>query len=72
MARGGAIGGIPMDPTGRPYKIVAGRVEVADADALPFITKGLPPGRTPTEFVSDESEQVKNTDDLFSGKPSNH
>jgi len=42
---------IPVDPLGRPYKLMAdGRVEVADPDPLPFITKGLPPGREPSIF----------------------
>jgi tetratricopeptide (TPR) repeat protein len=39
---------VPLDPTGAPYKLVDGRVEVADPDKLPFITKGLPKGIEPT------------------------
>jgi tetratricopeptide (TPR) repeat protein len=39
---------IPLDPTGRPYKITSeGRVEVAVPDDIPFIEKGAPPGYTP-------------------------
>ena len=42
---------IPVDPTGHPYKLKPdGRVEVANPDALPFITSGLPPGREPSIF----------------------
>ncbi len=42
----GWLRGIPVDPLGKPYKIVAGgRVEVQSPDDLPFITLGLPPGR---------------------------
>jgi tetratricopeptide (TPR) repeat protein len=39
---------VPRDPTGAPYKLVEGRVEVADPDKLPFITKGLPKGMEPS------------------------
>jgi tetratricopeptide (TPR) repeat protein len=36
---------IPLDPTGRPYKIMPdGTVQVRVPDDLPFITKGTPPG----------------------------
>jgi tetratricopeptide (TPR) repeat protein len=39
---------IPQDPTGRPYKLVAGqRVEVEVPDDIPFIEKGTPPGYKP-------------------------
>jgi hypothetical protein len=42
---------IPVDPIGHAYRITSdGRVEVADPDPLPFITKGLPPGREPSTF----------------------
>lgn len=42
----GYLQGTPADPLGQPYKLMeGGRVEVADPDSLPFITKGLPPGR---------------------------
>jgi tetratricopeptide (TPR) repeat protein len=40
--------GVPRDPTGRPYRLVDGRVEVADPDKLPFIVKGLPSGYQPS------------------------
>lgn len=41
----GMLPGIPIDPTGRPYKLVAnGKIQVQDPDALPFITKGAPQG----------------------------
>lgn len=42
---------LPVDPIGNPYKLMPdGRVEVAEPDPLPFITKGLPPGREPSIF----------------------
>lgn len=45
LERAGFIHGTPMDPKGRPYKLMAdGRIEVHDPDSLLFITKGLPPG----------------------------
>jgi hypothetical protein len=41
---------LPMDPLGYPYHIRDGRVEVAHPDELPFITKGLPPGREASDI----------------------
>lgn len=44
----GMLAGTPLDPLGRPYKLVAdGRIEVRDPDKLPFIEKGTPPGYKP-------------------------
>ncbi len=44
----GMLPGTPLDPLGRPYKLVAeGRIEVRDPDKLPFIEKGTPPGYKP-------------------------
>ena len=45
LVQAGYLRGIPVDPLGRPFKIVDGRVEVADPTALPFITEGLPTGQ---------------------------
>jgi tetratricopeptide (TPR) repeat protein len=40
--------GPTVDPVGHPYRILPdGRVEVADPEQLPFITRGLPPGWKP-------------------------
>ncbi len=47
LVQAGLLPGIPLDPLGHPYKIVDGRVEVADPNALPFINKGLPPNVKP-------------------------
>lgn len=42
----GWLRAIPVDPAGHPYKLLPdGRVEVQVPDELPFIHKGLPPGR---------------------------
>jgi tetratricopeptide (TPR) repeat protein len=46
----GILRGIPVDPTGRPYRLISGRVEVDDPKALPYIQKGLPPGWVPSVF----------------------
>ncbi len=46
LIQAGYLRGFPVDPLGRPYKIVDGRVEVQDPKALPFITKGLPKNET--------------------------
>lgn len=44
----GLLPGIPLDPTGQPYKMTPdGEIQVQDAKALPFITKGTPPGWKP-------------------------
>lgn len=45
LERGGFIHGMPMDPNGKPYKLMAdGRIEVQDPKSIFYITKGLPPG----------------------------
>ena len=45
---GGFIARLPLDPTGRTYKLMPdGRIEVRVPEALPFIEKGLPPGYKP-------------------------
>jgi tetratricopeptide (TPR) repeat protein len=50
LERAGSIHGTPVDPTGRPYKLMPdGRIEVQDAQSLYFITKGLPPGAEPPQ-----------------------
>src|SRR5215469_8809660 len=45
MMHQGLLGQVPLDPTDKPYKLMAdGTVQVEDPDSLPFITQGLPPG----------------------------
>ncbi|HUM04155.1 MAG TPA: hypothetical protein VLT90_01765 [Terriglobales bacterium] len=45
LVRAGLIGGMPVDPTGQPYKLTPdGRIELRNPDAILYITKGLPPG----------------------------
>jgi tetratricopeptide (TPR) repeat protein len=43
----GLLRSIPLDPTGRPYRIASdGRIEVQFPDELPFLEKGVPRGYT--------------------------
>jgi hypothetical protein len=50
LVRDGYLPGIPVDPNGKPYRVLAdGSVVVQDPENLPFITKGLPPGYQPRE-----------------------
>lgn len=45
LERAGFLRGTPVDPTGRPYKLMpGGHIEVDQPDRILFITKGLPPG----------------------------
>jgi hypothetical protein len=47
LERAGFIHGTPVDPKGRPYKMIPdGRIELQDPKSIYFITKGLPPGAT--------------------------
>lgn len=44
LVQAGYLRGIPVDPIGHAYQLAGGgRVQVADAKELPFITRGLPP-----------------------------
>jgi hypothetical protein len=47
LVQAGYLRNLPVDPFGHPFKIVDGRVEVADLGALPFLTEGLPAGEKP-------------------------
>ena len=53
MAQEGFLRGIPVDPTGHPYKLEAGQVLVSDPDSLPFLEKGLPPGYSSKDMLND-------------------
>ncbi len=44
----GKLLGVPVDPDGKPYKLVAdGRIELRNPEDFPFVVKGLPPGYKP-------------------------
>lgn len=40
----GLLRRVPIDPKNNAYQLVSGRVQVAQPDLFPFITRGLPPG----------------------------
>jgi tetratricopeptide (TPR) repeat protein len=55
LVSAGMLPGIPLDPTGKPYKLTPeGRIEVAQPDEIPFITQGLPFGYQPPAKVDAE------------------
>jgi hypothetical protein len=57
MISTGYLTRLPVDPLGNPYKLTPdGRVEVQDVDSLPFITRGLPPGKEAPKFLKSESK----------------
>ena len=69
MVLGGYLRGIPLDPVGNPYKLMKdGRVEVADQDTLPFISKGLPPGELPSVFDYSAAESKNGASNGAAGK----
>jgi len=58
LAAAGYLSGIPVDPFGNPYKLMAdARIEVRDPDRLPFIEHGLPPGYQAPARMKLESKQ---------------
>jgi hypothetical protein len=46
----GLLRRIPADPKGNLYRLVGGRVQVAQPDLFPFIVRGLPPGQEPGDL----------------------
>lgn len=54
----GLLRGVPMDPKNYRYQLVAGRVQVAQPDLFPFITKGLPPGEAPRDLPGEAGFKV--------------
>ncbi len=57
MISEGYLRRLPVDPLGKPYKLTPdGRVEVQDVDSLPFITRGVPPGKEAPRFLKNESK----------------
>jgi tetratricopeptide (TPR) repeat protein len=45
MMGAGILRGLPVDPDGKPYKLMAdGRIELRNPEDFPFVEKGLPPG----------------------------
>ncbi|MFY9560098.1 MAG: hypothetical protein WAQ52_07680 [Terriglobales bacterium] len=57
LVRAGLIGGVPVDPTGQPYKLMPdGRIEVRNPDSILYITKGTPPGYQPPKPQPDSNQ----------------
>jgi hypothetical protein len=50
----GMLRRVPVDPKNNSYRLVGGRVEVAQPDLFPFITRGLPPGREPGDLPTEK------------------
>ena len=56
MISAGYLRRLPTDPHGKPYRLTLdGRVEVQNVESLPFITRGLPPGKEAPKFLKQES-----------------
>ncbi len=57
----GALRGIPADPSGAAYRLMAdGSVVVQNSRRFPFIRKGLPKGETAPEIITPEAYKPKN------------
>jgi hypothetical protein len=54
----GLMRGVPLDPKGKPYRLVQGRVQVAEPDAFPFLTRGLPPGKQLGDLPTEKGFKV--------------
>ena len=44
----------PSDPGGHPYRLVDGRVQVAEPELFPFLTRGLPAGQEAGDLPSEK------------------
>jgi len=52
--------GATVDPTGHKYLLKpGGRIEVQDPDQLPFITRGLPPGRDSSTLTEEQRQAIR-------------
>jgi hypothetical protein len=49
---------VPADPKGNAYQLAGGRVQVAQPDLFPFITRGLPPGREPGDLPGEKGFKI--------------
>jgi tetratricopeptide (TPR) repeat protein len=49
---------VPLEPDGSPYQFIGGHVQVAHADAFPFITRGLPPGKQLGDLPTEKGFKV--------------
>ncbi|MCI0355347.1 MAG: hypothetical protein L0099_09975 [Acidobacteria bacterium] len=52
LVQAGYVRGVPIDPLGLPLKLQRdGRIELVRPDDIPFVTKGLPEGESPSLFA---------------------
>ena len=58
MISAGLLYGLPVDPRGDLYRLVNGRVQVAQPEYFPFITRGLPPGQAPAPLPGEPGYKV--------------
>jgi hypothetical protein len=54
----GLLRRVPADPKSNPYHLTGGRVQVAQPDLFPFITRGLPPGRQAGDMPGESGFKV--------------
>jgi hypothetical protein len=54
----GLLRRLPVDPKGKAYQLVGGRVQVAQPDLFPFITRGLPPGQEAGDLPNEKGFKV--------------
>jgi hypothetical protein len=54
----GRLSRTPVDPKGKAYRLVSGRVQVADPDRFPFITRGLPPGQDAGDLPTEKGFKI--------------
>jgi hypothetical protein len=57
----GLLRRVPVDPRNNPYQLAGGRVQVADPDLFPFITRGLPPGQQSGDMPGEKGFKVLKT-----------
>jgi hypothetical protein len=58
LVSAGMLQGTPLDPKDNPYHLVDGRVQVAQPDLFPFITRGLPPGSELRDLPTEKGFRV--------------
>jgi tetratricopeptide (TPR) repeat protein len=53
LVQAGYLRGAPIDPLGHPLKLLPdGRIELERPDDIPFVTKGLPEGESPSLYAT--------------------
>jgi hypothetical protein len=57
----GLLRRVPVDPRGHAYQLADGRVEVAQPELFPFITRGLPPGHEAGDMPGEKGFRILKT-----------